>query len=109
MKARNQAKIYARERNPLETVLPLETPYSVEIDVCSACNFSCAFCFQADKAEIRRSGVRLGRMGLPLYEKIIADLGRFPDRIKKVRLFEFGEPLLHPQLPEMIRIVRAAD
>ena len=108
MKARKQAKIYARERTPLETVLPLETPYSVEIDVCSACNFSCAFCFQADKAEIRRSGVRLGRMEMPLFQKIVGDLRKFPERIKKVRLFEFGEPLLHPLLPQMIRTVRDA-
>ena len=109
MKARNQAKIYARARTPLETVIPLETPYSVEIDVCSACNFKCSFCFQADRQQVRRSGITLGRMEMPLFEKIVGDLRAFPDRIRKVRLFEFGEPLLHPQLPEMIRAVNTAD
>ena len=108
MRARKQAKIYARERVALESVLPLKTPFSVEIDVCSACNFSCAFCFHADRDEIRRAGVRFGLMDMSLFEKILADLGAFPEKIKKVRLFEFGEPLLHPQLPEMIRATRDA-
>lgn len=108
MKALRQAKIYQRPRTPLETVVPLETPYSVEIDVCSVCNFACSFCFHADTAEIRRSGIRFGRMEMGLFEKILGDLRAFPEKIKKVRLFEFGEPLLHPQLPEMIRAARDA-
>lgn len=105
MRARKQAKIYSRDRVALESVIPLETPFSVEIDVCSACNFRCDFCFHADTGEIGRSGVRFGRMTMSLFEKVLADLHRFPERVKKVRLFEFGEPLLHPKLPEMIRAV----
>jgi radical SAM protein with 4Fe4S-binding SPASM domain len=109
MLAKKQAKIFSRGRVPLEGVIPLETPFSVEIDVCSVCNFSCNFCFHADKREIRESGVRFGRMELPLFRKILGDLKRFPEKIKKVRLFEFGEPLLHPDLPEMIRAIWEAD
>ncbi len=105
MKAKKQAKIFSRSRVALESVIPLETPFSVEIDVCSVCNFSCSFCFHADKAELKKSGVRFGRMELSLFRKILGDLKRFPERIKKVRLFEFGEPLLHPDLPEMIRAI----
>ena len=105
MLAKKQAKIFSRNRVALESVIPLETPFSVEIDVCSVCNFSCNFCFHADKQEIRNSGVSFGRMDLALFRKIIADLKRFPEKIKKVRLFEFGEPLLHPDLPEMIRAI----
>lgn len=106
MSARRQAKIYARERVPLQDVIPLETPFSVEIDVCSVCNFRCGFCFQADTAEIRRSQVGLGRMDPALFAKILEDLKRFPDTVKKVRLFEFGEPLLHPRLPDFVRATR---
>lgn len=109
MRAKRQAKIFSRPRTPLETVLPLATPYSVEIDVCSVCNFSCNYCFQGDKAELRASAVPLGRMDFALFEKILEDLKSFPQKVKKIRLFEFGEPLLHPHLPEMIRAIWKAD
>ena len=56
MRAKKQAKIFARQRVALESVIPSATPFSVEIDVCSACNFSCAFCFQADKAKYASQG-----------------------------------------------------
>lgn len=103
MEARRQAKIYSRPRTPLETVIPLETPYSVEIDICSKCNFACSFCFHSDARQVKESGIKFGLMEMPLFEKIIADLKRFPTPIKKIRLFEFGEPLLNRHLPDMIR------
>lgn len=105
MRAKKQAKIFSRARVALENVIPLETPFSVEIDVCSQCNFTCNFCFHADKREVRESGVRFGRMSMELFHKIVEDMKRFPEKVKKVRLFEFGEPLLHPRLPEMIRAI----
>lgn len=105
MPAKKQAKIFSRSRVPLQDVVPRETPFSVEIDVCSLCNFRCNFCFHGDAREVKKSGVRFGRMEMALYRKVLDDLKRFPEKIKKVRLFEFGEPLLHPDLPEMIRAV----
>lgn len=101
-----QAKIFSRPRVSLEDVLPLKTPFSVEIDICSACNLACSFCFHADKPGIKQSGIKFGLMDMGLFKKIINDLKGFPDQIKKVRLFEFGEPLLHPQLPDMIRLLK---
>lgn len=103
MKAKKQAKIFSRHRVALEQVVPLATPFSVEIDICSVCNFDCNFCFHADKKGIAESHVKFGRMDMALFQKVITDLKAFPDKIKKVRLFEFGEPLLHPDLPRMIR------
>ena len=42
-------RIYSAKKQKLEGVVPLSTPYSVHIDVCSVCNFKCSFCFQADE------------------------------------------------------------
>ncbi|HET6718114.1 MAG TPA: radical SAM protein [Rhodocyclaceae bacterium] len=109
MQAIKQAKIFSRPRVRLEEVLPLATPFSVEIDICSVCNLKCSYCFQADKDGKQASGVRFGMMGLPLFDKILGDLKQFPEKIKKIRLFEFGEPLLHPDLPSMIRRIWDAD
>ncbi len=41
-------------------------------------------------------------MEMPLFSKIVGDL-RLPRQGPEGRLFEFGEPLLHPLLPEMVR------
>ena len=48
MKAVKMAKIYARPRQPLEKVIPLDAPFSVQLDICSACNLKCSFCFHSD-------------------------------------------------------------
>ena len=41
-------RIHHQKKQKLEDVVPLKTPFSVHIDVCSYCNFKCSFCFQAD-------------------------------------------------------------
>jgi radical SAM protein with 4Fe4S-binding SPASM domain len=46
-------------------------------------------------------------MSLLLFQKCINDLTEFPDKIKVLRFVGMGEPLLHKQLPEMIKY--AAD
>jgi len=44
-------------------------------------------------------------MELELFKKIIDDCGRCGIRI--IQLFNFGEPLIHPELPEMVRYTKA--
>ena len=46
------------------------------------------------------------RMSLELYRKVIDDVAEFPDWLKILRLSQHGEPLLHPELPEMIRYAK---
>ena len=100
MSAIRRAKIYARKRIPLEDVIPLKTPFAVQIDICSACNLKCSFCFHSDTEALQNSGIKFGSMPLELFQKIIDDMkscwGR--QKIKKLRLFKIGEPLLHPYI-----------
>jgi predicted transcriptional regulator len=46
--AKIQPRIHSAPKTKLEDVVPLQTPFSVHIDICSLCNFKCSFCFQAD-------------------------------------------------------------
>ncbi len=62
MSAIRRAKIYARERTPLQEVLPLSAPFAIQIDVCSACNLKCNFCFHSDMETIKKSNVTFGAM-----------------------------------------------
>ncbi|MFZ2655122.1 MAG: radical SAM protein [Victivallales bacterium] len=109
MKAKIQARIFSSDKTKLETVIPLRTPYSVHIDVCSLCNFKCKFCFQADEDAISKKGLKRGFMDLSLFKKIADDLACFKDKLKKVKIGLHGEPTLHQELPEMIRYLKSTD
>ncbi len=109
MKAKVQARIYSSEKTRLENVIPLETPYSVHIDVCSLCNFKCNFCFQADEEAMRRKGLKRGLMDLNLFKKIADDLTHFKDKMKKVKIGLHGEPTMHPLLTQMISYLKSKN
>jgi len=43
------------------------------------------------------------------YKKIIDDMTQFPDKIKTLRLYKDGEPLINRKLPDMIRYAKDKD
>ena len=79
-----QPRIYSADKVTLEKVIPLETPFSVHIDVCSVCNFKCSFCFQADYEGIKDVSLKLVLIELNLFKKIVDDLSEFPQKLSKV-------------------------
>ncbi len=111
MSAIKRAKIYARERTPLEQVIPLAAPFSVQIDICSICNLRCDFCFHSDETAIRNANLKFGVMHWETYQKIIDDMreGWGEKKIKKLRLFKIGEPLLNPNVCRMVEYAKKAD
>lgn len=103
MKARKQ-NVVNRDRHRLEEVLPLRTPYTLCIDPCNLCNFRCGFCaIQSAEAELP---FQKQRMPMELYRKIVDDIAAFPEPLKALRLNGNGEPLLHPEFPEMVRYAK---
>lgn len=111
MGAIKRAKILARERVALEKVIPLDVPFSVQIDICSACNLKCNFCFHSDVNAITKSKTRFGAMSFELFKKIIddmkADWGEA--KVKKLRLFKIGEPLMNLEVTRMVKYAKEAD
>ena len=69
MSAIKRGKIYAQKRVNLGDVIPLEVPFSVQIDICSACNLKCNFCFHSDLDAVKRVGVRNGLLPYELFPK----------------------------------------
>ena len=110
MSAIKRGKIYARERVSLEKVIPLAVPFSVQIDICSACNMQCNFCFHSDLRAINKSQVKFGIMPYELFMHIIDDMkdGWGEYKIKKLRLFKVGEPLLHRDVCRMVKYAKEA-
>ncbi len=98
------------DRNNLSDVVPLETPYKINIDVASACNFKCKFCFHAlDDAMLKSSGFKPRIMDYRLFENIIEQISQFPEKVKCIGLTGIGEPLLNKRLPDMIKLTKDRD
>lgn len=103
MKAINK-NIVSEKRNKLEEVIPLNTPYAIVIDPCNLCNFKCNFCALQSKNE--KLSFQKQLMDKELFFKIIDDLTEFPEKLKVLRISGQGEPLLNPDLPEMIQYAK---
>ena len=91
---------YIKEgRTRLETVIPLKTPFILYCDPSSVCNLQCEFCpcgrAHADLwTEDKKKS--LGIMDFDIFKKIVDDCAEFPDKIKVLRMYKEGEPLLNP-------------
>ena len=96
------------ERVPLKEVIPLEMPFSVYIYPTNYCNFHCSYCAHSLGADGFRKayGFAPENMTMDTYRKAIDQLSEFPGRLKTLSLTGQGEPLLHPELPEMIAYAR---
>lgn len=105
MKAVIQPKINQSKRIPLETVVPRRYPFSVDIDPCSSCNFSCKFCFQHDKSAMASSGYTHRNMDMGLFKKLLGDLRGFEEYPAKIRLGSFGEPLINGNICDMVSLI----
>ena len=98
----------AETRTDLSEVTPLETPYVIFIDPCSACNFQCTFCPTGDLKLMKDIGRYQGNLSLDDFKKIIRDIEEFDQPVKVLRLYKDGEPLLNKQLGNMIKIAKAS-
>ena len=92
-------------RIPLEEVLPLSTPFVINVDPASACNFKCNFCFHSGNTKMEKKGI----MDWITYRTVIKDMKLFETKIKTLRLYAFGEPLLNPKLPDMIKLAKDSN
>ncbi len=91
-------------RNNLRDVVPLDTPYALFIDPTNFCNFHCSFCPRNLECFHEYAG-KYVHMDMELYKKIISDIKMFPKKLKVVRLYFLGEPLLNPCFCEMFLLL----
>lgn len=108
MKAQIKPRINLEGRTPLETVIPLSTPFVVFVDPASACNFQCTFCPTGHRGMIRDTGRYQGAMRYDLFTKIVDDLAGFDKPIRVLRMYKDGEPFLNKRLADMIAYAKAS-
>lgn len=99
-------RIDLENRTKLETVLPLRTPFVIFIDPSDACNFKCSFCPTGDSALMKEVGRPLKQIPWNLYTKIINDICEFEDKVRVIRLYKDGEPLLNKRFADMVRYAK---
>lgn len=109
MKAQIKPRINNDGRTKLEDVIPLSTPFIIFIDPSSLCNSRCKFCPSGYPDLIKETGRWQGKIDFELFKKIINDLREFDDKIKVLRLYKEGEPLLNDDLHRMIKYAKDSN
>lgn len=87
-----------------EQISRLMKRFSFDIDVVGACNLRCPSCPQGNVKSYR---LPHGFMEPELLARIVRK-AKAECRVTAIGLFSWAEPLLHPKLPELIRVVRDA-
>lgn len=102
-------RIDLKNRTKLETVIPLSTPFIINVDPADSCNFQCGFCPTGDRKLMKEIGRPLKTMDLDLFKKIIDDINEFDNPIKVLRLYKDGEPLVNPNFAKMVAYAKQSN
>lgn len=94
------------QRSPLADLIPLAMPFMIRVDPTNACNYRCRYCPTGNPDLLRQVGRTPKHLSFDLFKKIVGDLEGFPGPLRKLYLYKDGEPLLHRQLPDMIRLAK---
>ena len=97
------------KRTKLAEAIPLDTPFLLQIFPAYACNFKCNYCIHSLPKRDRGFIADKSLMDFDLYQKCIDDLGKFPQKIKMIRYAATGEPLIHPQIAEMVKYAKSKE
>lgn len=90
-------------RHKLSEVLPLNVPYNIQIEPTTICNFKCEYCIHA----INNLGNVL--MDWDTFLRLESQLRGLSNEYKIINIIGYGEPLIHPQIGEMVKKLHDAD
>lgn len=83
-------------------LIPSDKPLRfLNVDIVGTCNLRCPSCPVGNMGQINPTGL----MSLELFQKVI-EKARSEHRVYAVGLFNWGEPMLHPQLPDFVRATK---
>lgn len=99
-------------RKPLSEAIPLDIPYSVSVFPFYGCNFKCSYCIHSMPLNERFFVSDIQKMELTTFETFCDGFLSSTQKIGRLKALHFagsGEPLLHPQLPDMVRYAKEKD
>lgn len=102
---------YASNRTVLADVLPLDLPMCISIEPSNFCNFKCIMCSHGNE-EYCNADSPIQHMDWELFEKCISQIedwcGKVNKKLKLMKLYSMGEPLLNKHICEMVRRIKEA-
>lgn len=104
--------LYQNDRRILKECLPLKLPLCVSIEPTNLCNFKCVMCFHGNN-EYADGAKPLKNMEWDIFQKTLDDLKNWTDgageKIKLLKLYSLGEPMVNPRLCDMVKAVKERD
>jgi len=99
------------DRVKLADVIPLKTPFTLNIFPTNSCNFKCNYCAQSlgQEALKREYDFIPGTMSINTLRAAIEQAKSFTDKFKLVSMMGHGEPLVNPNIAEMVNVVKRAN
>ena len=94
-------------RELLINALPLDTPFGIHICPTTYCNFKCVYCKHSFAQN--EKGFKESFMDINFFNMLVEQIKQFPHKCKLLNFAWLGEPLLHPQIAEMVRVAKKAD
>jgi len=98
-------------RTILSNVVPVDTPFTLNIFPSEVCNFRCSYCAQSlGTDELKKQyGLTNKLMDVETIRLVAEQSKEFEHKYKLISMMGHGEPLCNKQLPEMIEILKKAD
>ena len=107
-----QKNIYVNEKQVLKDIIPLEMPLVLSIEPSNLCNFKCAMCFHGNNEQDERAKP-LANMTEEIFAKILQDIKSWTiaaqRKLKLIKLYSLGEPLINKGICDMLARIKAAD
>jgi radical SAM protein with 4Fe4S-binding SPASM domain len=100
---------YDKNRTDLRKALPLKAPISMYIEPTRKCNLKCFYCMHATRDDADSHLVRKGaieHMDMEIYRMVVKEIMCLPEQPKRITFSGLGEPLMNPNLSEMVRALR---
>lgn len=103
---------YADNRMILREHIPLNIPLCISFEASDLCNFKCVMCHHGNP-EYNMYSHANQNMKMELFQKCINELiewsKKTEKKVKVIKLYSLGEPLINPNIVDMVRIVKEAD
>lgn len=77
-------------------------PLSLYLETSALCNYRCLYCYSGNNV------INRGKDSLLSVDMLETNIASHLSAIPKIKLFQYGEPFVHPQIIDIIRIVRDA-
>lgn len=92
-------------RIDLAAAAPLPAPLTVYVEPTNLCNLACDFCPQSLDDYAERAGYHQ-HMPLAVFARLMDEVQAM--QVKSLKLYFFGEPLMHPQIGQMCKLAAGA-